>query len=304
MDYVYGPVPSRRLGKSLGVNVIPFKTCNYSCVYCQLGKTTNKINERRSFFPKEDILREIELSLNVEADHITFAGEGEPTLCKDLGWLIKKTKEMTDVPVAVITNGSLLYREDVREDLLQADVVIPSLDAADTRTFRRINRPHGDLRMDEIIDGLVEFSKAYRGKLYIEIMLVKNINDSEEVLLAIRDTLNRIKPDGIYILTPIRPPASRIEPVDEMGLLRANAIIGDATKIIHPEMGDFSTECFSSAEEAVTMVLRRHPMREEQLIDLLRKFDADLSVVDSIEEIERVEYMGKTFYLYRKKQSV
>ncbi|AEA47858.1 radical SAM protein [Archaeoglobus veneficus] len=300
MDYVYGPVSSRRLGRSLGVNVIPFKTCNYSCVYCQLGKTTSKINERRSFFPKEDILREVELSLkNVEADHITFAGEGEPTLCRDIGWLIRKIKEITDIPVAVITNGSLLYREDVREDLMEADVVIPSLDAADTRTFRRINRPHRDLKIEEIIDGQVEFSRSYRGKLYVEVMLVKNFNDGEESLLSIRDALNRIKPDGVYILTPIRPPASRIEPADEMGLLRANAIIGDVTKIIQPEVGEFFVECFSSAEEAVMMVLRRHPMREEQLVELLRKFDADLSILESIEGIEKVEFMGKTFYLYR-----
>jgi wyosine [tRNA(Phe)-imidazoG37] synthetase (radical SAM superfamily) len=300
MEFVYGPVPSRRLGRSLGINVIPFKTCNYSCVYCQLGRTTNKINERRSFFPKEEILKEIETALKgIEADHITFAGEGEPTLCKDIGWLIRKIKEITDIPVAVITNGSLLYREDVREDLMEADVVIPSLDSADQGTFKRINRPHRDLKIDEIIEGLKEFRKAYGGRFYIEVMLVKGYNDSEEALLAIRSAIEKIKPDGVYLMTPIRPPASKIEPADEIGIMRANAILGDVVKIIDPEMGEFSTQCFSSAEEAVKNLLKRHPMREDQLKDLLKKFDADLSLLRDIEGIERMEFMGKVFYIYK-----
>jgi len=297
MQFVYGPVPSRRLGRSLGINVIPFKTCNYSCVYCQLGRTTNKINERKSFFPKEDILKEVaEVIGRVEADHITFAGEGEPTLCKDIGWLIREIRKITDTPIAVITNGSLLYREDVRQDLAEADVVIPSLDAADERTFRRINRPHKDLKIDKIIEGLAEFGREYNGKFYIEIMLVKGYNDSEDALFAIKSALKKIEPDGVYLLTPVRPTASNVEPADEFGIMRANAILGDVVKIIDPEIGEFSAECFSSAEEAVKTLLRRHPMREDQLKDFLKKFGENLSFVESIEGIKRVEFMGKVFY--------
>ncbi len=299
MRFVYGPVPSRRLGQSLGVNVIPFKTCNYSCVYCQLGKTTNLINERKSFFPKEEILKEVaEVVERVEADHITFAGEGEPTLCNDIGWLIREIKKITDIPIAVLTNGSLLYREDVRYDLAEADVVIPSLDAADEKTFRRINRPHRDLKIEEIIDGMIEFGREYRGRFYIEIMLVKGYNDSEEALFAIKSALEKIKPDGVYLLTPIRPPTSKIEPADEFGIMRAHAILGDVVDVIDPEIGDFSTECFSSAEEAVKTLLKRHPMREDQLKDFLKKFGKDLSLLETIEGIRRVEYMGKIFYVY------
>ncbi len=300
MKFVYGPVPSRRLGRSLGINVIPFKTCNYSCVYCQLGKTTDMINERRIFFPKEEILGEVVEAIGkVEADHITFAGEGEPTLCKDLGWLIDRIKVCTDVPVAVLTNGSLLYRKDVREDLANADVVIPSLDAADEQTFRRINRPHRDLRMEEIIEGLEVFGREFGGKFYIEIMLVKGYNDDERSLLAIKSALERIKPDGVYLLTPTRPTALKVEPADEFGIVRAHAILGEVVDVVNPEVGEFSAECFSSAEEAVKALLRRHPMREDQLKDFLKKFGEDLSILERVEGIKRVEYMGRVYYIYR-----
>jgi len=236
--YVYGPVLSRRLGRSLGIETVPLKTCNYSCVYCELGETTNRLNERRSFFPKEDILNDVNraLSSGIEIDHITFAGDGEPTLCSDLGWLIDKIKKITDIPVVVITNGSLLNREDVREDLMDADIVIPSLDAADVETFKRINRPCRGLEIDEIIEGLVEFNRLYKGTLYIEVMLVKNFNDDVETLQKISEAIKRIKPDGVYILTPVRPTATPVEQADKTAIIRASKIIGEAARIIHPEL--------------------------------------------------------------------
>jgi len=239
--YVYGPVLSRRLGRSLGVDTVPLKTCNYSCVYCELGKTTARINERRSFFPKKDILNDITRALNsgIEIDHITFAGDGEPTLCRDLGWLIEKIKEITDIPVAVITNGSLLSGEDVREDLMNADIVIPSLDAADVETFKRINRPCRELEVNEIIDGLVEFSKSYKGTLYVEVMLVKNFNDNVEALQKISEAIERINPDGVYVLTPVRPTAVPVEPVGMESIIRASEIIGKVARIVYPQLEVF-----------------------------------------------------------------
>lgn len=241
MRYVYGPVLSRRLGRSLGVDTVPLKTCNYSCVYCELGKTTTRINERRSFFPKKDILNDIIKALNsgIEIDHITFAGDGEPTLCEDLGWLIGKIKEITDIPVTVITNGSLLNREDVREDLMSADIVIPSLDAADPETFKRINRPCRELEVNEIIDGLVDFSRSYKGTLYVEVMLVKNFNDNVEALQKISEAIKRINPDGVYILTPERPTAIPVEPVSMESIIRAGEIIGKVARIIYPQLEVF-----------------------------------------------------------------
>jgi len=186
-------------------------------------------------------LNDITRALNsgIEIDHITFAGDGEPTLCRDLGWLIEKIKEITDIPVAVITNGSLLSGEDVREDLMNADIVIPSLDAADVETFKRINRPCRELEVNEIIDGLVEFSKSYKGTLYVEVMLVKNFNDNVEALQKISEAIERINPDGVYVLTPVRPTAVPVEPVGMESIIRASEIIGKVARIVYPQLEVF-----------------------------------------------------------------
>ena len=162
-SYVYGPVPSRRLGQSLGVDPIPFKTCNYNCVYCQLGRTTPLTNERRDFFPPETILAQVQDALErhqpSEVDYVTFVGQGEPTLCASLGWLIRHVKALTDIPVAVLTNGALLFQPEVREELAAADLVMPTLDAADQKTFRKINRPWPHFRIAEIIEVLRPFAQ-------------------------------------------------------------------------------------------------------------------------------------------------
>ncbi len=161
MNLVYGPVPSRRLGQSLGVDPISFKTCNYNCVYCQLDRTRPVTNERWDFFSPEAILAQVRRALEdrepAEIDYVTFVGQGEPTLCASLGWLIRQVKQLTEVPVVVITNGALLYRADVRDELIAADAVMPTLDAADQETFRRINRPWPKLRIEEIVAGMTTF---------------------------------------------------------------------------------------------------------------------------------------------------
>ncbi len=214
MSIVYGPVPSRRLGRSLGVSPIPFKTCNYSCVYCQLGRTTHMTIQRKDFFPPEELLNEIKRAIEAENSHrhseidfVTFVGEGEPTLCKSLGWLIRKTKEIADIPIAVDTNGSLLYRKDVRDDISQADVVMPSLDAGTAETFRKINRPHRGIVFEAVVEGMGKFRQEYDGEIWVEVMLVKGLNDSEEELEAIKSRLSPLEPNRTYINVPIRPPA-------------------------------------------------------------------------------------------------
>ncbi len=297
MKYVYGPVPSRRLGRSLGVNVIPYKTCNYSCVYCQLGVTRRLVNERRSYFPKEDIIKEV-ASCDVEIDHITFAGEGEPTLCSDLGWLITKIKEIRDEPIAVLTNGSLLWREDVRRDLMEADVVIPSLDAGDEDTFKRLNRPHRDLKLERVVEGIASFCDEFEGRLYIEVMLVKGYNDNERALFGIKKALELIEPDGVYLMTPTRPTALKVMPADAEGVMRANAILGEVVKVLNPECGEFILKSYRSAEEALKSILPRHPMREEQVLEVLKAFGEDMDVLQRIGAKE-VEYMGVKFYVLR-----
>ena len=294
MKYVYGIVPSRRLGKSLGVNVIPHKTCSYSCVYCQLGRTTNKTIKRKSYFPREEILEEIvRKSKESEFDYITFVGEGEPTLCKDLGWLIEKSRELGKV--AVITNGSLLFDEDIRNELAECDAVIPSLDAADQKTFLKVNRPVKGLLISEIVEGMVEFRRAFKGELNVEIMLVKGYNDSAEVLNRIRDALVRISPDRVYLMTFTRPPAEKVEPVDNARLLLAYSIIGDVADvelIAEPEQGEFGIK---SLEDLIS-ILKRHPMRKGQIKEFLEMLDLDFNAIKNL-GVREIKYKGEIYYI-------
>ena len=209
-QYVFGPLSSSRLGASLGVNTIPLKTCNLSCVYCQLGRTNRLTMSRRDFYDPSDILAEMSDAVGRfrdSIDVITFAGEGEPTLCRSLGRLIRHAKLMSTVPVAVITNGSLFWRPDVRNDCRAADIVIPSLDAADVRSFKTLNRPHRRLHHDRMIEGLAEFRRSFHGDLRVEIMLVSGVNDGEGALLALREGIRHIRPDLVYLNVPMRPPA-------------------------------------------------------------------------------------------------
>ena len=310
MKIVYGPVPSRRLGRSLGVSPIPFKTCNYSCVYCQLGRTTHMTNQRKDFFPPEELLNEIKRVIEVnhsEIDFVTFVGEGEPTLCKSLGWLIRKTKEIADIPIAVDTNGSLLYREDVRNDLSEADVVMPSLDAGTAETFRKINRPHRGIVFEAVVEGMERFRRDYNGEIWVEVMLVKGLNDSEEELEAIKSGLEKIEPNRTYINVPIRPPAEPwAVPPDKEAVALAHAILGDVNvvDITAEETGEFSIEGFTNPEDAILAIIRRHPMREEQVIETLKKFEVEeKGVQDSLTRLEKsgkikkVEYREKVFWL-------
>ena len=275
---VYGPVPSRRLGRSLGVGPIPFKTCDYSCVYCQLGRTTQMTIERKDFFPPQAILKEIEQALKIDEhgiDFVTFVGEGEPTLCRSIGWLIRKTKEITDIPIAVDTNGSLLYRADVRADISGADVVMPSLDAGTAGTFRKINRPHRELDFEAVVRGIEKFSREYSGEIWMEVMLVKGLNDTDEELEAIKSILERIEPDRTYLNVPIRPPAEPwAVPPDKEAIALADAILSEVNPVVAittEETGEFSTTGFTTPEEAIMAIIRRHPMREEQVIATLKR---------------------------------
>ncbi|HIE57985.1 MAG TPA: radical SAM protein, partial [Anaerolineales bacterium] len=182
MKYVFGPVPSRRLGQSLGIDPVPLKTCNWNCVYCQLGRSKPMTNERKDFFPVEEILAEVEEALAVhqpgEIDWVTFVGSGETTLNASIGALIRAVKTLTPLPVAVITNGALLYQPQVRAELVAADAVMPSFDAGNPQLYRRINRPHPDLTYERLLNGLLAFREKYEGHLWVEVMLIKDLNDS------------------------------------------------------------------------------------------------------------------------------
>jgi wyosine [tRNA(Phe)-imidazoG37] synthetase (radical SAM superfamily) len=304
--HVYGPVPSRRLGRSLGVDPIPFKACTYNCVYCQLGRTSPLTDRRQRFFPPGEVLQEIQEGLILhpdELDYVTFVGEGEPTLCQDLGALIGATKKMTSLPVAVITNGSLLYRNDVREELAQADVVMPSLNAADRKTWHQVNRPHGRLDSNAIIEGVIHFRSRFQGQLWMEVMLVGGIHDGEESLLAIRQALERIKPDRIFVNAPIRPPAeSWVKPPDAEGWVRAHVLLGEGIFIDGPEEGTFDTAGFDRPLDAVMAIVRRHPMRRDQILETLEPYPIDgveaaLDELVTSNKMRLVVYRDDTYYV-------
>jgi wyosine [tRNA(Phe)-imidazoG37] synthetase (radical SAM superfamily) len=271
--YTYGPVPSRRLGRSLGVSIIPPKTCSYSCVYCQLGRTDHLQTKRESFFDPEEILRGIASNSASQIDYVTFAGDGEPTLSLDLGWLIRRSKEAMRCPVAVITNGSLLWQKEVRKELIEADVVLPSLDAGNESLFRTINRPYGALKFNEIIKGMVDFRHEYKGQIWLEVMLLQDINDNTSALDNFDWFISQINPDRIYITTPIRPPAEPwVKVPTPEAIIRAQEVIGNSTAIREIENGEFGLGASDNAEEAILEICSRHPLRIEQAIDIEKGF--------------------------------
>jgi wyosine [tRNA(Phe)-imidazoG37] synthetase (radical SAM superfamily) len=306
MNFVFGPVPSRRLGQSLGIDTIPLKTCNWNCVYCQLGRTVPLVNQRRNYFLPEAILAEVQLALAVhrpsEIDWITFVGSGEPTLHASIGLLIRQVKTLTDLPVAVITNGALLYRPEVRQELLAADAVLPTLDAGDTDLYRKINRPWPELTFERLVDGLIAFRREYTGNLWIEVMLVKGLNDTEQALHDIAVVLRQIGPDAVHINLPTRPPAeSWVQPPDEEGLMRAMAILGDVAQVVHPAEGSFDLSGYEDILDAIVGIITRHPMREEELRHTLERWtpqqiEEALSELAASGQAQIVERYGVRFW--------
>ena len=208
--HVFGPVRSRRLGSSLGIDCVPFKTCNYDCFYCELGSTKTKTNLVKVYTPPQQIVEELEHHLRFVArpDYITIAGCGEPTLYKDLGELICKIKEFTNIPVALLTNGALFSRKDIRYHASQADLVIPSVDAGDERMFKCINRPHAEINFEEMVDGLYRFRQGFHGTLWIEIFMIHGLNTGNESIAGIRTIVERMAADLIHLNTVDRPPAT------------------------------------------------------------------------------------------------
>lgn len=279
--YIYGPVPSRRMGISVGVSPIPKKYCNYSCIYCQLGRTNNLTNKRQNFFDLAEIINEFKdyMKESIKFDVVTLVGEGEPTLYSEIGSLIKELKKLTIKPVAVITNGGLLYDKNVREALKEADIVLPSIDASNEETFKKINRPAKSIVFDEVVNGLIQFSKEYEGQLWIETMIIKDYNDNESNFYAFKEILDKINYDRLYINTPVRPPAEKfVEQVSSETIKKAIEIL----KGISIEQL-ISEGFYSEVEddyEAILSIIRRHPMNQYEIRSFLNTRDCK-----SIDEI-------------------
>jgi wyosine [tRNA(Phe)-imidazoG37] synthetase (radical SAM superfamily) len=226
MECLFGPVLSRRLGLSLGVDLLKYKTCNLDCVYCELGRTSSLTERRDRFVSPEKVQRKIESRSEEDFDYLTFAGSGEPTLSSDLGEVIRRSKEIVDVPVAVITNSTLLTSKKVRSEVAEADVVLPSLDAFKQSTFERINRPARDLKIEEIIDGLRSFRSEFSGEIWLEVMLVKDLNDLEAEQIA--RAVQSIEPDRVQLNTVVRPPAEPVLTMDESEMMNILGVFDDA----------------------------------------------------------------------------
>jgi wyosine [tRNA(Phe)-imidazoG37] synthetase (radical SAM superfamily) len=304
--HVYGPVPSRRLGQSLGIDPIPLKTCNWNCVYCQLGRTRPVVNERKAYFPPQAILTQVERTLAEhkpeEIDWVTFVGSGEPTLHVDLGWMIRHVKALTDLPVAVITNGALMYMTEVRDDLTAADAILPSLDAGSAELYRKINRPHPEVTFERHLQGLIAFSHEYQGLLWPEVMLVSHLNDTEEALGEIANALRRIRTDEVHINLPTRPPAETwIQRPDEESLMRATAMLGDVAHVVHPVRGTFDLSGSETVLDAVIGIITRHPMQEEELRRTLDQWALEdvgkmLTELETSGRARPIERYGITFW--------
>lgn len=301
--YVYGPVPSRRLGYSLGVDLLPFKTCSLDCVYCQLGSIGRTTCTRELFFEKETVLEQIKSVVNAGRviDTITFSGSGEPTLSTLIGELIRDIKSFTEIPVTVLTNSTLLTREDVRDELLAADRIVPSLDAVTQDVFEKVNRPHPSLKINEIIKGLKAFRSAFKGEIWLEVMLVKGVNDSLSHIFRLRDVIAELQPDRVQLNTVVRPPAEAdAQPLSRSELEEVQAVIGNLCEIV----ADFRRPAIPGVsdrlrEAILAMVGRRPVTLEDMMASLESHRDELLKYLDMLVDektIKRVRHKNKIYY--------
>ncbi len=261
-SYIYGPVPSRRLGLSLGVDLVPYKICSYDCIYCQLGRTTKKTITQKPYIDAEKILKQLDLKLlkNICMDYITMAGSGEPTLNSEIEFLIHEIKKKTDIPVAVLTNGSLFGNRRVGRSIIEADVVIPSLDAYNQKMFETINRPHSDIKFIDTVKGLMDFRKEYRKEIWLEVFLLDGINSSENDATMFKEWIEKINPDKVHINTAVRPSAEiYARQVSSEKLLKFCSVLGEKAEIIVPYADSKKHERRINIEEELLDLLARRP---------------------------------------------
>ncbi|MBS3764984.1 radical SAM protein [Candidatus Bipolaricaulota bacterium] len=306
----YGPVPSRRLGRSLGINNIPPKTCTYSCVYCQLGRTDDLKTDRTNFYDTEKLKKEVEEKVSrlekkdEEIDYLSFVPDGEPTLDVKLGKEIKLVSEF-GIDVAVISNASLIADSEVRSDLAEADWVSLKVDAVSEDVWRKVNRPAGSLELANILEGIEVFSREFGGTLATETMLIKGVNDKTEEFEKIANFIGQISPDESYIAIPTRPPAEdRVSPADEEKINRAyqefSKRVGKVEYLIGYEGNQFTST--GDFEEDVLSITAVHPMREEGVEELVNKSGDDWKLVEKlVEEGKLVRHsFEKSVYYMRK----
>ncbi|MCW4019330.1 MAG: radical SAM protein [Candidatus Bathyarchaeota archaeon] len=310
MQIAFGPVPSRRLGKSLGINNVRPKVCSYSCIYCQLGKTSECTIERQAFYPLNEIYDEVAKKvhyvslMNERIDHLTFVSDGEPTLDINLGREISRLKQI-GLPVAVITNSSLLWLEDVRQDLLKADYVSLKVDALDEALWRRIDRPHKTLRLDAILNGIQNFTESFKGTVVTETMLVDDVQYANEFerIAAFLATLKKL--DRAYIAVPTRPPAENwVKPAKEEVVNAAYQAFSEKLGVDKVEfLIGYEGAAFAftgNAAEDLLSIMAVHPMRDEAVKEFLWKANAGWQVIERLlaaGKLVELEYEGNLYYM-------
>lgn len=300
---VFGPVPSRRFGRSLGVDVIPRKLCTLDCVYCEVGRTDKRGLARREYIPSDLILSDLReaLAAHPDVDCVTFSGSGEPTLHAGLGQLLRATRRLTAAPLVVLTNGTLLWKPDVRDDLMAADIVCPSLDAVSEDVFRRIDRPHPRLTAVQVIEGLVEFRRQFPGKIWLEVLFVQGMNDDDDEVWLLRQAIDRITPDKVQINTVVRPPSEPwARPVPHERLEQIRSMLGPRAEIISPARERSCAPAPLPSDQEILNVVARRPM---SAVDVASGLGVDagpiVSALDALVATGRlrlVEFEGQKFY--------
>ena len=266
--YLFGPVPSRRLGRSLGIDVTPLKTCSFDCVFCQCGGTTSLSAERGEFVPFDDVCTELNrwLTEDGSADVITFAGSGEPTLYSRLGELIDFIKARTEIPVIVLSNGTLLHDPEVRKDLQKADIVKSSLSCWDEASFQTVNRPAPGVTFDQLLAGTLDFKKMYRGTFLLEVFLMAGVNAAQEQVEQIAAIAKKISPDKVHLNTAVRPPAEAdVRSVDEETLQSLCGLFTPPAEVIASFKAAPATVENNIGSDELAALIQRHPATAEQL---------------------------------------
>ena len=297
--YIFGPVPSRRLGRSLGIDLVPYKTCTFDCIYCDLGRTTHKTILRQSHVSPREIQGELEIylsGLDKKPDYVTLSGSGEPTLNTNIGEIIQRIKEITSIPVAILTNSSLLSLDKVRRDLSEADVVLPSLDAITPALFEYINRPHaslGILGIEEIISSLIEFRKQYRGQIWLEILFCRGVNDGNEEVDRFKKVIEKIQPDRVQLNTPFRPPTEDFAfPLTSTKLEQIRKKLGNKAQIISEFAGPLVGGGLDSVKDVeIINLVKRRPCTTEDISKALGlRIDEVVKHLDHLTKTGAIRY--------------
>ena len=304
--YIYGPVPSRRLGLSLGLDLVPYKVCSFDCIYCQLGHTTELTTARKEYSPIDEVIVELKNFLNQgkKVDYITLSGSGEPTLNVSFGRLIKEIKKMSGIPVVLLTNGSLFFMEQVRKGAALADVVIPTLASGIEDTFQKIHRPTKGVNLQKVVDGLIRFRENYGGKIWLEVMLIEGINTSIKELSKLKRYIGMISPDRIQLNSPVRPPSeSYVTPPSFEKMMQIKEFLGPNTAIISYGKHRMQKESpIGQIEDEIVSYLSRRPGRPKDLADSLGfHINQVVKVLDKLQKngIIRIIRMGKENYYSR-----